>query len=107
MVERGPSYYEPSTNMWMRPIVGLTITDSGYFAIACILLWTLYAPVGLVAYVRQMRLRGEYIPPNLSWLPDYVWPQGPPSEDLPGPKNATGVQKPTERRASGLGNDPE
>ena len=78
-----------------RPIVGVRITLSGYFGLAIAALWSAYSPIGIIAYLRDTRARGDYVPASLDWMPAYVWPQRPPSEapaaeDPPSPADDAG-----------------
>lgn len=61
-----------------RPIVGVRVTPSGYFGLACAALWSAYSPIGIIAYLRDTRARGDYVPASLDWVPTYIWPQRPP-----------------------------
>ena len=63
-----------------RRVVGAHVTPAGWFGLALVSLWTLYSPAGLVAYLRDARARGEELPLDLEWVPEYVWPQKHPKE---------------------------
>ena len=62
-----------------RPIVGVRVTLSGYFGLAVAALWSAYSPIGIIAYLRDTRARGDYVPASLDWVPAYIWPQRPPA----------------------------
>ena len=73
-------YYDFDKQALLDPIVGIALTPSGYALIAIALANTLWAPWGLIGYIRQTRQRGEYIPKGLDWIPDYVPPMKAPGD---------------------------